>query len=195
MVVDQGRLIIRRMRDEPQDYEQMVRWCNRPHVREWWDPDESDLSLEEAVRQYGPRTRDGSATTACIIEWAGAPVGYIQFYPWAAYEEDVRAMGLPATTGSWGLDVFLGEPELIDRGIGSAAVDLLCGYLFAARDASSVMLAVAIENGRAIRAYEKAGFLRAGMVLDVDIKGGERIPSWLVVRKQDGLASEGQGQH
>jgi aminoglycoside 6'-N-acetyltransferase len=182
VIAERGDLVIRRMRDEDDEYQRIVEWRNRPHVREWWDPDDLDLTVEAASVEYSARTLPGSSTVSCIIEFRSRPVGYIQFYAWDEYEEGAQTIGLPPADGTWGLDIFIGEPDLIDRGIGSAAVDLLCGHLFDARGASSVRIVVAMDNARALRAYEKAGFRRMTRVLDTDTRGGSRVESWLLVR-------------
>lgn len=177
-----GDLVIRPMRDELDDYRRMVRWRNQPHVREWWDFDEPDLTLEAALSEYGPDVRGDGATTACVIELGSRPIGYLQFYAWAAYSAEAGPeYDVP---DAWGLDLFIGEPDLVGRGIGSAAVDLVCRYLFDERGASSVMLAAAVENAVALRAYEKAGFKRTRRILDTDTKGGQRIECWLMVRER-----------
>lgn len=43
----------------------------------------------------------------------------MQFYAWGGYADESRAMGLVVDPGAFGIDVFVGEPELLDRGIGS----------------------------------------------------------------------------
>jgi aminoglycoside 6'-N-acetyltransferase len=184
VLAQRGELLIRRMRDDAADYDLMVEWRNRPHVREWWDPDEPDLRFEGAVVEYRPYTDDESPSTACIIEFANRPIGYMQFYPWEPYEEEGRALDLLPNAGAWGLDMFLGEADLIGQGLGSAAVDALSEYLFEAQGASSVRLVAAIDNVRALHAYERAKFRRAIRVLDTDTRGGERVESWLMVRER-----------
>lgn len=183
VIASEGGLVIRRMRDEPAEYERIAAWQNQPHVREWWDPDEPPLSSDEARRRYRALTRADSPMTACIFEFKGRAAGYIQFHPWAAYPEDAEAMGVPIVEGAWGLDVFVGEPDLIDRGIGTALVDLLSRHLFDECGASRVMFVAAVENARALRAYEKAGFAREGRALDTDVKNGRRVDSWILVRR------------
>lgn len=172
-IAAEGNLRIRRMRDDDADYELMVRWRNAPHVREWWDPDEPPLDLDEARRKYGPRTQGEDPATACVIELDGRAIGYIQFYPWDEEPEAIEAIGLPKVQGSLGLDMFLGEPDLVGQGFGSDAVDLVCRYLFRERDASSVMLTTATDNARAIRAYERAGSSgRGGCLTPTRGRGG-----------------------
>ena len=71
---------------------------------------------------------------------------------------------------------------MISQGHGSRAVDLLCRYLFETRGATSVALLTDIENVRAQRAYEKAGFEKIAEALDLDRRDGVRVRSWLMVR-------------
>lgn len=183
-IASEGDLRIRRMRDDEAEYERMVRWRNAPHVREWWDPDDPPLTLEEARDHYGPRTRERDPEVPCIIELEGRPIGYLHFYPWEDEPEALDARELPSISGAWGLDIFIGEPDLVDRGIGTRAVDLLCRSLFRDRRASAVMIVAAVDNARALRAYEKAGFVRKGRVLDTDTRGGQRVESWMLVRER-----------
>ena len=119
-----------------------------------------------------------------MIELDGDAIGYVQFYPWDEEPDAVAAMGLPELEGSWGLDVLLGRPDLVYHGLGSATVDLVCTYLLGERRASRVMLTVAVDNARAIRAYEKAGFVRSGRVLDTDTRGGRRVESFVRIRER-----------
>jgi aminoglycoside 6'-N-acetyltransferase len=184
LIAQRGDLVIRRMLDAPQDYQRLADWCNQPHVRPWWDPDEAPLTAETAAAAYGPDTKPDSPSIAGIIELRGRPVGFIQFYPWEAYEEEAQSIGLPPSDGAWGLDVLVGDPDLIDHGIGSEAVDLLCEHLFDVLDASSVRLVAAIDNARALRAYDKVGFRRAMRVLDTDTREGQRVESWLMIRER-----------
>lgn len=171
---------IRVLRDHPDDLALLVGWLARPHVRAWWDPDEPVPTLDEVRGKYGARTGSGSATTPCVIELAGRPIGYLQFYPWLAYPEEVREIGIPARPASYGLDLFIGEPELIDAGLGTRVVRLACRFLAAERDADDVMLTTEVGNLRAQRAYEKAGFERVREVLDLDTRDGERARCWLM---------------
>ena len=178
----EGDLAIRRMRDERGDYERMVRWRNEPHVREWWDPDDPPMTLAAAIQEYRADTREGSPTTACIIESAGEPTGFLQFYRWADDPPAAEALGLSFDDDAWGLDLFIGEPSRVGSGVGPRVIDLVCRFLFEDRGASSVALVAAQNNSRALRAYEKAGFRRGPSVLDTDTRNGQRVPSWLMTR-------------
>jgi aminoglycoside 6'-N-acetyltransferase len=119
--------------------------------------------------------------TSCIVSLEDRPVGYVQFYPWNAEAETAAEMGVPAIEGSFGLDIFIGEPDVIDRGVGSRVVALLARHLFETLDATTIALLTPVANSRAHRAYEKAGFRKVKQTFDTDIVNGERRMSWLMV--------------
>ena len=182
MIVDADDLLIRRLRDDPSDYELIVRWRNEPHVREWWDPDDPPMTLASAIEEYRADTREGSPATACILERGNEPIGFLQFFRWSDEPSDAEVLGISLEEDAWGLDLFIGEPSHVGSGVGPRVIDLLCRFLFEERSASSVALVAAQDNARALRAYEKAGFRRVQAVLDTDVKEGRRVESWLLVR-------------
>jgi aminoglycoside 6'-N-acetyltransferase len=175
----EGDLAIRRLRDERDDYELLVRWRNEPHVAEWWstDDDPTPTTLDRVIESHGPHA-DEPWVTDCIITVDDRPVGYIQFYPWS---EEADEMGIPDRDGSYGLDIFIGESDMIDRGVGSRTVALLARHLFEERDATSVALLTPVGNERAHRAYEKAGLRKVEQILDTDVVNGVRRMSWLMI--------------
>jgi aminoglycoside 6'-N-acetyltransferase len=175
-----GDLSIRRLRNEPGDLSRLTAWRAEPHVQEWWNPDQPAPGFDEIAEKYGGRTHPASPTTPCLIELEGRPIGYIQFYRWAAFPKETAAMEIPAADASYGIDVLIGDPRMVGRGLGSRAVALLCRFLAEERGASDVMLTTDVENDRAHRAYERAGFSRVKQVMDLDTRGGERTPAWLM---------------
>jgi len=182
----EGDLAIRRMRDEPADYERMARWRNEPHVREWWDPDDPPMTTASAIEEYRADTRDSSSTTACIIELASEPIGFLQWYRWNDHPASAEALELTFEDGAWGFDLFIGEPSQEGRGVGPRVIDLLCRFLVEDRGATSEAIVAAQDNARALRAYERAGFRRAQAVLDTDLRNGQRVLAWLLVRDGPG---------
>ena len=137
------------------------------------------MTLEHARAEYGP---DADAwVTGCIITVADRPVGYVQFYPWAGAADEAQEMGVPDPDTSYGLDIFIGEPDMIGRGVGATVVALVSRHLFSAQGARSVALLTPVGNDRAHRAYEKAGFRKVRQTLDTDVVDGERRMSWLMI--------------
>jgi aminoglycoside 6'-N-acetyltransferase len=115
-------------------------WMRRPHVAEWW-PDGGD-EIAEVVAGVDPDT------VPYLVRLDGAPLGYLQC---SALEPRVA-----------GIDQFIGEPELVGRGHGSAFVRLFCDRLFDAHSADAVTTDPDPANARAVRAYTKAGFTPVG---------------------------------
>ena len=62
-------------------------------------------------------------------------------------------------------DQYIGEPDMVGRGHGSLFVRAHCDRLFAG-GAPAIGTDPHPDNGRAIRAYEKAGFAIASEPLD-----------------------------
>jgi aminoglycoside 6'-N-acetyltransferase len=135
------------------DYPRLLGWLRAPHVREWWGDPEEELALIRDMVEGRDSTRP------YIIELDGAPAGYIQVwfvgdnqdqageYPWVA-ELPLDAVGV---------DLTIGEPALLSRGIGSAALGLFVRRL-RAEGRRTIVIDPDPANARAVRAYRKAGF-------------------------------------
>jgi aminoglycoside 6'-N-acetyltransferase len=178
-----GDLTIRPMRDDARDYRLLMRWRAEPHVREWWDPDDPIPTLDEVLEHYGPGVRGEEPTTPCIFELDDRPVGFVQFYRWLPHAQEEPAIDVRPDADTFGLDIHVGEPDLIDQGLGTRVVELLCTHLERDLGASWVALTTEVGNHRAQRAYEKAGFRKVRQVLDTDTRDGRRAVCWLMERR------------
>lgn len=175
------------MLDEPADYARVVRWCNQPHVREWWDPDDPPMTLERAVSECRPAITGAEPDQLCIIEVDGTAVGFVQFSAWAHWQSELDAMELSVPPGSWSLDIYIGEPDWVNRGLGTRVVRLVCDHVFSTEKATAVAFGVEVDNLRAQRAYLKAGMRPTVRFRDLDTRGGERV--WCVLMVRDARAA------
>jgi aminoglycoside 6'-N-acetyltransferase len=183
VIAEGGGLVIRPVRQEAGDHDRIVAWRNAPHVREWWDPDDPPLTVGELRDELDAQIRGDDTTTSCIIEHAGEPVGFIQFYSWDTEEEYLAEIGVTLPPGSWGLDIFIGKPGLEGTGMGSRAVRVLSAYLFSQRGASAVALITEAGNARAQASYRHAGMRVLGEPFrDTEVRGGQRVESLLMIR-------------
>jgi aminoglycoside 6'-N-acetyltransferase len=181
VVAQDEDLVIRRMRDDPSDLEAMRRWLNDLPVMEFVHGRDRPFSLEQVKEKYGPRLRDGWPTVACLIEREGRAIGYMQFYRWIDWAQDAEKMGFADDDRAYGIDIWIGEPDLWGRGLGTRAVRAMLRYLFEDHGASAVALCTYSWNERAIRAYEKAGFRKVRLLHESELHEGKLQDEWVMV--------------
>lgn len=134
------------------DLPMLSAWLAEPHVAEWWN-DGPGTALAEIVEAM-----DSDSTEPLIVELDGKPIGYVQSYD-PHLEDDHPYQDQPF--GTLGIDVTIGVPELVGIGHGSRLVRAFVEILFE-EGCPRVIIDPHPGNGRAIRAYEKAGFRRLG---------------------------------
>ena len=183
IIAADASVAVRRMRNDDSEYARMARWLNEPHVREWWDPDESDATVETVRSTYGSYTDPEADGVTALIEERGRPVGFVQFYPWSSENEYCNKVGIAVEPTAWAFDVFIGEPDALGTGVGTRALDLVCRYLIDERGASAVVIVTETTNQRAHHVYEKLGFVKVHEFLDIDTRGGERVRSYLMRKR------------
>jgi aminoglycoside 6'-N-acetyltransferase len=128
------------------------RWLTQTHVRQWWgDPQEQytlvsgDLD-EPAMDQY-------------IVSLSGDPFAYLQCYDLTAWNS---GFGLQPQ-GTRGIDLFIGEPDMTERGHGSTLIRAFVNDRLR-QGAPRIVTDPDPANLRAVRAYEAAGFEKDRMV-------------------------------
>ncbi len=128
------------------------RWLETPHVREWWhDP------AEQFELVSGDLTHPDMAQF--IVAADGQEFAYLQCYNLSAWDCGFGSQ----PKGTRGLDQFIGEEDMMERGHGSAFVRAFADQLLAG-GTPRVVTDPDPANKRAIRAYAKAGFRRERMV-------------------------------
>lgn len=115
-----------------------------PDVARWWP----DITEAELVAKAEGR----DDVDAFAIEHEGELVGMAQF--WENPDADFRYANI---------DLFL-DPRFHGRGLGPDAVRTLARWLVRERGHHRLTIDPALDNDRAIRAYEAAGFRRVGVL-------------------------------
>ncbi|KJC47510.1 aminoglycoside adenylyltransferase [Bradyrhizobium sp. LTSP885] len=134
------------------DLPQIRRWLALPHVREWWgDPAEQYALVSGDL--------DAPAMDQFIVATADGDFGYIQCYDVTAWDSGFGSQ----PEGTRGIDLFIGDPGMVEHGHGAALVRAFVDERLA-QTAPRVVTDPDPTNGRAVRAYEKAGFRKAHMV-------------------------------
>jgi aminoglycoside 6'-N-acetyltransferase len=129
------------------------RWLVAPEVAQWWGDADEQLALIRDDLEH-------PAMDQFIVLQHDRAFAYLQCYNPTAWPDN--GLG-PQPPGTRGIDQFIGEPEMIGRGHGSAFIGLFIARLLAAAT-PRVVTDPDPANARAIRAYEKAGFRRERLV-------------------------------
>jgi aminoglycoside 6'-N-acetyltransferase len=108
-----------------------------------------------------------------IVALGGHPFGYIQCYALSTWNQGFG----PQPPRTRGIDQFIGDPEMIGRGHGSRFIRQFADTLLKS-GIPRIVTDPDPDNGRAVRAYAKAGFQSDRMV---DTPDG---PALLMMRNQ-----------
>jgi aminoglycoside 6'-N-acetyltransferase len=168
----------------PADVPNLVRWQRDPEVAHWYH-DSAVLSDQELNdkwirRTSGTGTPHETNTRRFIITVDASDIGEIQVYDLRDYPVEAKEIGIP---NAGGLDLFIGEPEWRDRGVGSRVVrQFVDEMVFGIPGVETCVIEPEPANKRAIRSYEKAGFKFAKTYhsyaneMDCYLMRQERIP-------------------
>ena len=122
-------------------------WLAMPHVRQWWGDPEQQFGLVSEDLNH-------PSMQQFIVSSNGRPFAYLQCYEPAAWPDN----GLGSQPdGARGIDQFIGEPDMIGQGHGSALIRAFVADVLR-EGAPRVITDPNPENARAILAYKKAGF-------------------------------------
>ncbi|WP_158284654.1 GNAT family N-acetyltransferase [Oricola cellulosilytica] len=143
----------------PDDYPLLERWMRRPHWRQWWGEPAVELGYIRAM--VGGR----DSTKPFIFRVGGRALGYIQYWSVGDAIRDAHDNDAPwlsdLPSDAIGVDLSIGVESELSKGIGSAVLSAFLRKL--AREGYRCIVIDPDEtNHRAIRAYEKAGFVAFG---------------------------------
>ena len=133
---------------ERQDLPDYVQWLNDPRVLEYFGSP-VPLSLAQEEKWYEQMLQD-PATRAFAIDFEGQHIGSGGF-------NQIDGRHASAEVG-----LFIGLPELWDRGLGADVLQALLRFGFEQMNLHRIYLRVFAENTRAVHLYEKIGFQHEG---------------------------------
>jgi aminoglycoside 6'-N-acetyltransferase len=133
----------------------MRHWLEQPHVREWWGEPEPEIHYIRDMIEGRDTTRP------FIFSVDGKSAGYIQYWFVGHHQNETWIADYPwlaeLPSDAVGVDLTIGEASLLSRGVGSDALRLFTERL-AAEGYHTIIIDPDPANGRAVRAYEKAGY-------------------------------------
>lgn len=133
-------------------------WLSHPHVVQWWGDAEDISTLDSLLTD--------EKVTPYIAMLGTRAIGFAQSYialgsgdGWWENETD---------PGMRGIDQFLAYPTDLNRGFGTQLVRALVRQLFSDLAVTKIQTDPAPTNLRAIRCYEKAGFVQGDVITTPD---------------------------
>ena len=124
------------------------RWKTQPHVQEGVPVEQWDFAAD--LREIN------AWRFPLIIELDGRPIGFMQLLD--AANEETHYWG-DVDAGTWAIDIWIGEPDCIGKGIGSRAMRAAIDRCFEKHGATSILIDPLASNTRAHRFYERLGFV------------------------------------
>lgn len=126
------------------DFPLLLTWLGNEHVKQWWN--DGDDTLEKVALHYGAEEPDVARFILIESTETGEhPLGYFQYY--IVSQEII------------GIDQFIGEAAYLNQGVGTIAIKLFVEMIVAKHKPRQIILDPDPENHRAIRCYEKVGFV------------------------------------
>ena len=150
------------------DFATLWEWHQRPHVARWFAPYMPE-TYDECVREWSDMVERRVPERGFLIVVDGREAGYIQSYRL----NDAPEMAVPLALGEDAVaaDLFIADESLLGRGVGARVVATFYLRMMEESGLEVGIIDPEVENARAIRAYEKAGF---SVLRDVDTGGRSR---------------------
>lgn len=169
---------LRKLCNTEADYRLLEKWYKEEEIYSHFE--QRILNYEEIVKKYYPRTLIDAKVPVYVIEYSNKPVGIIQYQK--INKENKELYNLE-DNNSYEMDVFVGELNLHNKGIGKKSVKLMANYLFKESNADLIVMCPLKENINAIRCYEKVGFKINGEFITEDTIGDAQKYVLMVLSK------------
>lgn len=150
--MDDGRIYLRLMTRE--DTDNIIKWRNSDEVRSRFIYQKL-FTKESHEKWIETMIETGKVVQMIIVRSEDErPIGSV-------YVRDIDMEHKKAEYG-----IFIGETDCMGKGYGTEAAELMVQYAFEYLGLHKIMLRVFAENERAIKSYEKAGFVKEAYLKD-----------------------------
>lgn len=170
---DDGEIYIRPMTYD--DIDDIVRWRNSDAVRQYFIY-RGDFTHDNQIDWMKNHVETGEVAQMIICrrssESEDRKLGCV-------YIRDIDKKNLKGEYG-----IFIGEDDARGCGVGTKAAKLMLRYAFEELGLHRIYLRVLEGNERAVRSYEKAGFVKEGFLKDDVFVDGEFLSvTWMAAVK------------
>jgi RimJ/RimL family protein N-acetyltransferase len=176
----QGKLVRLAAFDLEKDVQAWVRWSRDSEYQRLLDTGPSILGVSSSVREYLEKELGKNWVLFGIYPLEGGhAVGFIDLngFDWLA-------------RSAWA-SIGIGEADFRGRGLGTDAMRVLARFAFEQLNLNRINLTVFEYNPRALRSYEKCGFVHEGCQRQYLNRGGRRWDMiYMGLLKEDWLANQ-----
>ncbi|MGF2616658.1 GNAT family N-acetyltransferase [Rossellomorea vietnamensis] len=137
-----------------EDLPLMEKWLQSPQVYEFYGG--KPMEPDNVQKKYRPRILDSHPVRPFIFRYNSKPAGFLQKYE--IEKKTAAEWGFAEEKSVYGIDCFIGEPQLFNKGIGTKMVKEFIKKIIHEDAPDFILLDPSKTNKRAIRCYEKAGF-------------------------------------
>lgn len=130
-------------------------WLQEEHIKPFWQEPEDPAKLKRKFLKVLPER----GIHAFVIEDAETNlIGYIQYYEASQIGGGWWENESP---GTYGIDLLIGPTNKVGRGLGPTVINAFTKFVCSReRNVVSFIIDPAPENLKAVRAFEKAGFVK-----------------------------------
>lgn len=174
MLFQEGKLSLRMLSEE--DAVQLSQWLSDERVLEYYEGRDRPHDINLIMKHF---FEDRNNITQCVVQYDKTDIGYIQFYPIEIEERE--KYGYTVESGIiYGMDQFIGEVDYWNKGIGTKLVKSAVDYIMREKNANRIVMDPQTWNERALRCYEKCGFVKKILLEKHEWHEGEYRDSWLI---------------
>jgi aminoglycoside 6'-N-acetyltransferase len=129
-------------------------WLQRPHLARWWL--EGSTLGDELVDCRRSVRGEQPTEVLLVLDSDETPIGWCQWYAYSEYPAEATTIG--ASLDEVGIDYAIGDPEAIGRGMGTALIAALVGYVRARHPHAGLVADPSAANVASRRVLEHNGF-------------------------------------
>ena len=144
---------IRLLKNQSLDYKLLEKWYQEEEIYSSFE--QRKLNYREIKEKYYPRTLKTTKIPVYMIECKQKPVGIIQYK--LINDEDKKLYHLKGNY-IYEIDIFIGELNEHNKGIGNSAINILSNFLYKEKNAELLIMCPLKNNKKAINCYKKCGF-------------------------------------
>lgn len=171
----QRKLAVRPLVEADAPY--LYKWLNDSRVLAYYEGRDRPHDMHMIRENFLVKTGDNDVSGFLVLLDI-TPIGYVQTYP--VQGEELLLYGYHERDRVFGMDQFIGEPDLWNQGIGTELVRMVAHELIHTSQAKFVVMDPRVENVRAIHVYEKCGFMKKKLLRARELHEGEFHDCWLM---------------